>query len=151
MTDSLQSVEDILRTEPEASVLTMGCSMQPMLRQHRDVVIIEKITRPLKRNDVVLYRAYGLDKLILHRILKVKRDGSYVIRGDNTYFKECGITDKNMVGILKAFYRDGKYCDVNTSKKYKLYVFFMRITYVPRFLWKIKIRPFLSKIKHSLF
>ena len=85
----------------------VGYSMMPLLRQRKDIILLEKPNGRLKKYDVPLYqRANG--KLVLHRILKV-RENDYVICGDNCYTKEYGITDDMIIGVL-------------TNKKYLLYV-----------------------------
>lgn len=149
METSLKTVAQKLETEVQVASLTEGTSMRPMLRQHKDVVIIEQIKRPIVKHDVLLYSVKHKDKLVLHRVLKVKED-HYIIRGDNTYRLEY-IPKENVIGVLKEFYRDGKYFDCATNKKYKTYVFFMRLFYPFRYFWKMLLRPFLVKIKHLLF
>ena len=119
----LINADEALKTNEEIAVLTSGISMRPMLREHRDVVIIGRVSGRLKKNDVPLYRRAGSGKFVLHRILKVTEDG-YVIRGDNLYRKEYDVKDSDIIGVLKAFYRDGKYYDCLHSRKYRLYVFF---------------------------
>lgn len=151
MSDSKRKVAQRLEISDEAPVMTEGVSMRPMLRQHRDVVVIKRVDRPLKKHDVVAYNIPSKDKLVLHRIIKITRDGRYIIRGDNTYRREYGITDDKIVGVMKCFYREGKYFDPEKSLSYKLYVFFMRAFYPARFVWKCKLYPLLGKIKNSLF
>ncbi|MBR7132019.1 MAG: S24/S26 family peptidase [Clostridia bacterium] len=139
---------EALEISEEISILTAGCSMQPMLRQHRDLVIVKRIDRALKKGDVVLYP--GNDgKFILHRIIAVK-NGSYIMRGDNNYFTEHDINPDSIVGILKEFYRDGKYIHCETDKKYQLYTFYILHSYFPRYFWKRLLKPMLSKIKHRV-
>ena len=145
----LLNADEALRENEEVAVLTSGISMEPMLRQHRDIVIIKRIDRKLKKNDVPLYKRPGRDKLVLHRILKVTENG-YVIRGDNLYIKEYDVKDGDIIGVLKAFYRDGKYYDCEKSRKYKIYVFLMRTSYPFRYFWKFRLRPFLGKIKRFI-
>ena len=145
----INEIEKALEQNHEVCSLTVGISMRPMLRQHRDIVIIKRIDRKLKKNDVPLYKRHGRDKLALHRILKVTENG-YVIRGDNLYTKEYDVKDGDIIGVLKAFYRDGKYYDCEKSRKYKTYVFFMRVSYPLRYIWKFKLRPFLGKIKRFI-
>ena len=145
----LLNADEALKENEEVAVLTSGISMEPMLRQHKDIVIIKRVNGRLKRNDVPLYRRAGCDRFILHRILKVTSDG-YVIRGDNLYTKEYDVKDGDIIGVLKAFYRDGKYYDCEKSRKYKTYVFFMRVSYPLRYIWKFKLRPFLGKIKRFI-
>ena len=132
----LLNADEALRENEEVAVLTSGISMEPMLRQHRDIVIIKRVNGRLKRNDVPLYRRSGCDRFVLHRILKVTSDG-YVIRGDNLYTKEYDVND-------------GKYYDCEKSRKYKTYVFFMRVSYPLRYIWKFKLRPFLGKVKRFI-
>lgn len=142
----LLNADEALRENEEVAVLTSGISMEPMLRQHRDIVIIKRVNGRLKKNDVPLYRRSGCDRFVLHRILKVTNDG-YVIRGDNLYKKEYDVKDDDIIGVLKAFYRDGKYYDCEKSRKYKTYVFLMRTSYPFRYFWKFRLRPFLGKVK----
>ena len=145
----IYEIEEKLNNNEDIYSLTSGISMEPMLRQHRDIVIIKRVNGRLKKNDVPLYRRAGCDRFVLHRILKVTSDG-YVIRGDNLYIKECDVKDGDIIGVLKAFYRDGKYYDCEKSRKYKTYVFFMRVSYPLRYIWKFKLRPFLGKIKRFI-
>lgn len=140
-------IEEQLALSGEVMVCTSGISMLPMLRNRRDMVVIAKVKRPLERHDVPLYRLDS-GKLVLHRILKVT-DGGYIIRGDNLYFNEF-VKDEQIIGVLKAFYRSGKYYDCEKSTAYKLYKVYVRLSYPFRRLWKFKIRPILSRIKHFL-
>lgn len=147
--DDMMKAEEALKENGEFASLTVGISMRPMLREHRDVVIIGRVSGRLKKNDVPLYRRAGSGKFVLHRILKVTEDG-YVIRGDNLYRKEYDVKDSDIIGVLKAFYRDGKYYDCLHSRKYRLYVFLNRASYPLRYIWKIHLRPALGKIKRIL-
>lgn len=146
----LHSAVEELKKDIEVNVLTFGASMRPMLRQHRDIVVIVPVKQKLKKGDVVLYPDKKGDS-VLHRIMRLAKNGSYVIRGDNNYFTEYDITDNDIVGILKEFYRDGKYIDCATNKKYKLYTFWICHSYYLRYIWKRILRPILGKIKRSVF
>ena len=77
-----------LKTQESAAFFTSGASMRPLLRTHKDIVIIARPTFPLAVGEVPLYQKRGVDKLILHRIIGIANDGTYIIRGDNTYKKE---------------------------------------------------------------
>lgn len=146
----LLDADKALEQKPEIAILTKGVSMRPMLREHRDIVIVERVNRKLRVNDVPLYRVAGRKEFVLHRILKVTKDG-YIIRGDNLLYKEYDVKDEDIIGVLKAFYRDGKYYDCATSRKYKCYILFNRASFPLRRAWRLHIRPFLSKIKHTVF
>ncbi|MBR5345733.1 MAG: S24/S26 family peptidase [Clostridia bacterium] len=99
----------------------VGTSMLPLLRQRRDIIEIHKKdpTTRCKRYDVVLYKRGN--KYILHRILKV-RTNDYVISGDHNIWREYGITDAQILGVMTRVIRDGKSIDVSTNRLYKLYV-----------------------------
>lgn len=145
-----RQLEQVLAEQGEVISSTSGISMYPMLRHRRDMIVVTRVTRPLKRHDVPLYRLPG-GKLVLHRILRVTRDGRYIIRGDNLFHKERNVTDDMIIGVLKGFYRDGKYYDCATSRVYHLYIIGMRLSYPLRWLWKTKLRPILGKIKRFVF
>ena len=139
--------KELLEKDGTLVQFPIGYSMLPMLRQKRDTVVIKRINRKPKKNDVVLYlRDDG--RYILHRIIKVKNNG-YIIRGDNCYFNEYDITDKHIIGILEGFYKDDEYIDCSSNTRYKIYVFFRRYTYYPRKLSHC-LHILLSKIKHTL-
>ena len=146
----LKNVEELLKTRDEVMTRTRGISMRPLLRQGRDIVVIKKPPFPLKVGDAPIYKVKNKKELVLHRILKVNDDGSYIIRGDNLFFKEH-VFENQIVGVMRAFYREGKYCECEKSLKYKVYVFLNRISYPLRCLWSVRLRPLLSKIKHKIF
>lgn len=97
----------------------VGDSMMPMLRERRDLLIIERPDGRLKKYDVPLYKRDS-GQYVLHRILKV-REKDYVLCGDNRYGREYGITDRHIIGVLTGFVRDGKTHSV-TDWRYRVYV-----------------------------
>lgn len=145
--NDLQSMGEVLQVQSEASSLTSGYSMYPMLRPHKDIVTVKRVDKPLKKGDVVLYPD-NRGKFILHRIMRIK-DDVFIIRGDNNYFTEIINKDK-IIGILKEFYRGGKYINCSENLKYKLYTFYICHSYWLRFLWRCVIRRTLGKIKRFI-
>ena len=111
-------IEDILARDGVFVSTTSGFSMYPMLRDRRDTIVVRTYTGRLKKYDVALYKQNG--KYILHRVIKVLPK-SYVIRGDNCYNKEYGITDEDILGVLREFYRGDKKVNMD-GLTYKLYV-----------------------------
>lgn len=95
-----------------------GTSMMPLLREGRDVMIIERPGGRLKKYDVPLYKRPD-GAYVLHRILKV-RESDYIICGDNLTRREYGITDNDIIGVLVGVIRNGK--TISTSDiSYRLY------------------------------
>lgn len=111
--------EDVIERDGRLIYTNVGDSMRPLIRQDRDILIIEKPVGRLKKYDVPLYKRDS-GQYVLHRILKV-RERDYVICGDNRYSKEYGITDRNIIGVLMAVVRDGKEIPI-TDWRYRLYV-----------------------------
>ncbi len=111
--------EDVLAREGRLIYTNVGGSMLPMLRPKRDLLVIERPNGKLRRYDVPLYKRDS-GKYILHRVLKVRKDG-YVLCGDNQWWREYGVTDRQIVGVLTAFVRDGKEIPV-ADRWYWLYV-----------------------------
>ena len=148
-TCEINAVEEQLKTDGTAAFLTRGASMYPLLRTHKDIVVIGPAEHPLCEGQVPLYRVDGAKNLVLHRIIGVADDGKYIIRGDNTYQKEY-VPQDHVIGVMTAVYRGGKYIDCANSKKYKFYVKFNRFSYPVRWLWKTKIRAFLGTVKRKI-
>ena len=66
--------------ETSVAVPVAGGSMVPFLH-NGDTVYLDLPDSPVKRGDIVLYtRSYG--RYILHRVYRVRRDGSYIMVGD---------------------------------------------------------------------
>ena len=115
--------EEYLERYPRLVRTNVGVSMLPLLRQGRDLFIVEKRGPDRMRvGDVVLYRRPP-NQYVLHRIVKV-RERDYVILGDNCVNREYGITDEDILGVLTGFVREGKHHTV-TEKGYRLYSFLM--------------------------
>ena len=116
---SVSTFEDILARDGRLVYKTRGVSMEPMLRQNRDLVVIRVPDSRLKKYDVALYKR-GKD-YVLHRVIGVG-DGHYLIRGDNTYAVET-VPDSAVIGVLTGFQRKGKQVSAD-NRGYRLYARF---------------------------
>ena len=114
----LSTYEEELLRNGKIIWTNVGKSMMPLLREKRDVMIIERPEGRLKKYDVPLYKSPD-GRYILHRILKVRKN-DYVICGDHCTKKEYGITDNDIIGVLTGVIRDGKTISM-TDFSYKLY------------------------------
>jgi len=125
---------------------TVGMSMYPMLRDRRDrIVVIPLGEKRLKKYDLPLYRRPD-GKYVLHRIIG-KKDGVYVIRGDNTYAKEY-VPKEWIVGYVSEFYRKGRHV-LSSSRAYRLYAAFWSFIYPVR-LGYVKMRGGLCGIARRM-
>ena len=101
------SYEEYLRTHDALVYSNVGVSMLPLLRQGRDLFVVErKGPARCRVGDVILYRRPP-SHYVLHRIVAV-RDGDYVLLGDNCICREYGIRDADIVGVMTGYVRNGR-------------------------------------------
>jgi signal peptidase I len=136
--------EDLLQKDGKLVYKTKGTSMKPMLRQNRDLVIIEVPSSRLQKYDVALYRRG--ESYVLHRVIGVESD-HYRIRGDNTYAVER-VPFGNVIGVLTSFNRKGKTHAV-TERGYRFYARFWNAIYPLRALLR-RIRRLLITVARKL-
>jgi len=100
------SIESMLEKEESVLISPVGNSMLPFLKSGRDTVLLKKVTRPLSKYDVVLYR--GKDGgYILHRIIRIT-DKGYIICGDNCSVWERGIKPDDIIAVVDSIVRKNK-------------------------------------------
>ena len=124
---------------------TLGRSMQPLFKTHRDMVIIERVQGELKKYDVALYKD-SHSRYVLHRVIAV-RDGYYVMRGDNNFFRETVKKDA-VIGVLVAYRNKNRRHSVN-ELHYKIYSRFWHYIYPFRAFFR-KTRMALSRVKAKM-
>ena len=83
-----------------------GNSMTPFLVHDRDTVFLSKVTRPLKKGDMILYRRKN-GRYILHRICRVHPD-CYDLVGDAQTEIESGIRPEQVLAVVNTVRRKGK-------------------------------------------
>lgn len=123
---SLDDVIEIMREKLElggtVTFTPNGTSMEPMLRDGKDVVVLKKASGRLRLFDIPLYRREN-GQYVLHRVIDYGNDGSYVMCGDNQFAREKGIRDDQIIAVMTAFYRKG-ISYTPESILYKVYVNF---------------------------
>lgn len=82
-----------------------GTSMLPLLRQGLDSVALASPTEKRKRGEIVLYRRES-GQYVLHRMVKIKKDGSLIFSGDHHKELEFGITPAQILARVVAIYRE---------------------------------------------
>ncbi len=83
-----------------------GSSMTPFLVHSRDTVYLSKVTRPLKKGDMILYRRDN-GAYILHRIYRVTPDGYWLV-GDAQILIEKGVRPDQVLALVTAVRRREK-------------------------------------------
>ena len=136
------SFEEELEKSGKLVYTTVGASMRPLIRQDRDISIIEKPKARLNKYDVALYKRPN-GQYVLHRVVKVCDDG-YVILGDNCLRKEYGIKEEQIIGVLTSLVRKGKEVDFN-SFGYRFYSRFWYAVYPVRVIF-MRARSLLGRL-----
>lgn len=138
------SFEEELEKSGHIVYTNVGISMLPLLRENRDVMLIEK--KEFKCYDAVLFRRPGVTgrgHYIVHRILRINKDGSCWIVGDNLVQGEI-VKREDILGTLTGVYRNGKLVKFD-DLGYRLYVAFWCRPWPLRFLI-LRLRNFLRRV-----
>ena len=117
-----------------------GTSMYPFIVGNRDRVTLAPITGELKKNDLPLYRRKN-GTFVLHRIVKVNKDGTYTCCGDHQWWLEKGLHREQMIGIATEYVRKGK----KLTNKNLLYKFY-RMTWT----WLLRYRKYFFALRSKL-
>lgn len=125
--------EEMLSSGKEITFSPGGISMKPLIYPGTRVVI-EPLTRPLARHDIILYKRND-GSLVLHRIVKIKGD-RLTMCGDGEMKCEKGIKTSQVLGILKGFYHSDKLI-IPQSKKYRNYCNTLFLRRIKRRAWSI--------------
>ena len=100
--------QEILDSGSNVNFTTKGTSMLPMLGDGVDTVVLTKPNGKLKKYDLPLFFFKGSNSYILHRVIGVKKDGTYVMCGDNRDICEINVTDRDIVAVVTSFSHKGK-------------------------------------------
>ena len=147
LADAIEVIEEILAGGGEFRMYPKGTSMLPLIKQGKDSVVLKRnFEVGAKKNDIAFYRRVG-GQFVLHRVMRVEKDGSFTMCGDNQTQLEYGIKKEQIIGYVDRLYKGEKKYSFN-SLGYKLYIFFW--CFMPyRRTWRF-IRGKLSGLKRRL-
>lgn len=131
-------IKEVIDADGEVTLIASGVSMEPFIRDRKDVITLKKPDGKFKTGDVPFYKRKN-GQFILHRIIGKDKNG-YILRGDNQWVKEYSVKDEDIIAVLvcvekngRKHYVDGFYC--------RAYRFFMpAIRWIRRIANSIKIR-----------
>lgn len=130
--DVLPLLEETVAQGKSFRFMPKGTSMRPMLIMGRDSVELTKVTGPLKKYDIPLYRRAD-GQFVLHRI--VKAGETYTCIGDNQFEYEPGVQQDQIIAVVSAFQHNGKRYPV-TDLSYRLYCRFWHFSRPIRHLFR---------------
>ena len=134
----LPLIREVLSRGGEFELHPRGVSMRPTICEDRDTVMLSTFTTPPKRGDLLLYqRTTGA--FVLHRVVRVEKDGTLSMRGDNQYFIERGIRTEQVIAVVRRYYRRGREMRTD-SLRVRLYSARRTFTYpfrrIARAVWR---------------
>lgn len=130
MDDLMPVFREQLDVNGKVAFSPSGISMRPMLEHGIDEVYLEKIDgKKVKKWDVVLFQSDN-GAYILHRIVKIRKDG-FITRGDNNYYNDDFQNFDKIIGRVYQFVHKGKMKSVNCLS-YRIYVIAWILSYLPR-------------------
>ena len=131
LADAIDVIEEILASGGEFQMYPKGTSMLPLIVQTRDTVVLKRnFDVPAKKHDIAFYRRSN-GQFVLHRVMKICKDGTYIMCGDNQLVLEKGIESSQIMGYVCGMTRKGKNLCLN-GMWYRAYVFFWCIRPVRR-------------------
>lgn len=124
-------IKEVLDNGGTFSLTITGTSMYPFILGGRDKVTLSPVPEKLKKNDLPLYRRKN-GQFVLHRVVKVCKDGTYTCCGDHQWQLEKGLRHEQMVGLATSYVRKGKIL-TNRNVFYRIYRTVW--TWVLRYRW----------------
>lgn len=139
--DFVALLNDTFAGGSDFSFSPTGVSMKPMLNGTSDTVVLTPKPQKLNKYDVVFYHRQRDNAIVLHRIIKVVDDSTYLLSGDSQYYFEA-VSYDDVFAVLKSF----THCGKTVSTHSFCYQVYCRLI----LFWKYT-RIFLSKMYHKFF
>ena len=99
----IPEMERMLNEGREVLFTPSGVSMRPFIEGGRDSVVLRRPSAPIRRGDILLARYVrpdGSETYVLHRVLRLEKDGTVVLQGDGNLQGEERIRPENVLGIV---------------------------------------------------
>ncbi|MDD4164246.1 MAG: S24/S26 family peptidase [Eubacteriales bacterium] len=129
LTELYPLIDRQLKSGGSMSFTVKGTSMKPTLTGGVDTVKIIKPAHRMQKYDIAFYRRDDC-RFVLHRIIKVTRNG-YICRGDNQTLKERCVTDDNVIGLVSEYTHKSRRIKTD-SARHRLYAAICVKTAIPR-------------------
>jgi hypothetical protein len=128
LSEVIDVIDEILSSGGEFRLFPKGTSMLPLLVQGVDSVVLKRREgTPVQKHEIAFYRRDN-GQFVLHRVMKIRKDGTHIMCGDNQYKLEFGIRPDQILGYVSEIYKGDKPLGLH-SLRYRIYVFFW--TFMP--------------------
>ena len=103
--DAIDVIEEVIENGGEFRLFPKGFSMRPLIVQGRDSVVLRRNkTCPAAKHDIAFYRRDD-GQFVLHRVMKIGKDGLYTMCGDGQYVYEQGIRKEQIIAYVSDIYK----------------------------------------------
>lgn len=126
-----------------------GYSMYPFIK-FNDIVTISPVEEQIpKTGDVVALVSQDMKSLVVHRVIKITKNNSYLICGDNNASKDGFFSKQEIIGYVKEIRRKGRRVQFGLGAEKRLIAFLGRIEFLyPCLRIFIRVRNFFKKGSH---
>lgn len=104
--DSVHVIAEAVENGGRFTLFPRGTSMLPTIVPGRDSVCLVKV-QTLKAGDIILYKR-PCGSFVLHRILKLCADGTFVLCGDNQRSYEKNVSAESVLFLVESYEKNGK-------------------------------------------
>lgn len=116
MDSMIPLIKEKLNEDGKVIFTPKGTSMLPTIVGEVDTVSLVKPKFPLAKYSIPLYRRDD-GSFVLHRVIG-RKNGCYVMRGDNQFVKEKGIREDQIVGVVQSYTHNGEAFEAYGSENY---------------------------------
>ena len=120
-----------------------GVSMRPTLVEGRDSIMLSAPIEQIHVGDILLYRRES-GAFVLHRVVKIAKNGTLTFRGDNQYENEPGVPPSAVIARVDRYFHGEREIRCRAFST-RFHLFWRNFFYPVRFLY-FRGRPFLSRI-----
>ena len=124
LADAIDVIEEVLSGGGEFRMRPKGISMLPLIRQGEDSIVLSRRmdadTLPVRKHEIAFYRRAS-GQFVLHRVMRIEKDGTYTMCGDNQLNLEKGIQRDQIIGYVSRLYKRDRLISFR-SMLYRLYV-----------------------------
>ena len=119
--ENIVVIKEILDGGGEFRIFPRGRSMRPLILEGRDsVVLAKREPSDIRRHDMLFYRRKN-GQFVLHRLMRIEKDGTYTMCGDAQTDYEKGIHQEQIIGYVQRMYRKDR-CLEMSAIRYRTYV-----------------------------
>ena len=119
MEEQYPLIREVIDSKGSFRLFPKGTSMLPLLRQGKDSVLLVS-PDGLRARDICLYRRKN-GAFVLHRLMKIEKNGTLTFLGDNQLQLERGIFPDQVIAVVSHVFRGEKKISVKKCS-YRCYV-----------------------------